>query len=365
LKAQLKVIKDKKTERKNVEGWIKSQLKDIKKQKEALSKAEAQTKKYEAQISRIARELNTLETSYYDDRNGFNSFYGPSFKESVEVTEAKLNGKDKVADASQFDVTAYINKKLGLKKTADKVYFDGADLIATIPALRFQRADSAEREVEVTGALTDPKLTVDALVAKVKKLTESVEVAEQTFKKNGYVDINWVSDHLPAVEAGKKMNVKVNKISGKEKLRMKGKGKDIQKLLLSLGWNSSDIKRVVTEAKDDVKFTPAEYKLIEKFAQKNLSVDGYVHVEGEYMITISNEVGEGRAAVRNSTYVKKVGPGTSNGFHQYVVSTGSELVSRSRWPLPPKNKKAVAFSEPFEGTSDLKELNRVLTKAVK
>ena len=276
----------------------------------------------------------------------------------------------------------------------------------------------------------------------MKKFNEFVAEAQLTeaeaFKKNGYVDINWVSDYLPAVAAGKKMNVKVNKISGKEKLRMKGKGKDIQKLLLSLGWNSSDIKRVVTEAfridngttvkmkdskgkelygkvvatlkvmgkagvtvkwndgtkgnfkndqfasvsmdrkadyqisesvvteaKDDIKFTPAEYKLIEKFAQKNLSVDGYVHVEGESIIVISNEVGEGRAAVRNSTYVKKVGPGTSNGFHHYVVSTGSELVSKSRWPLPPKNKKAVAFSEPFEGTSDLKELKRVLTKAIK
>tara|TARA_R110002167_G_scaffold62714_1_gene177083 strand:- start:8728 stop:9294 length:567 start_codon:yes stop_codon:yes gene_type:complete len=150
------------------------------------------------------------------------------------------------------------------------------------------------------------------------------------------------------------------------KLNKKAKAlyqKEIDKL--ALAYDAAKKKVKVNEAKDDVKFTPAEYKLIEKFAQKNLSVDGYVHVEGEYMITISNEVGEGRATVRNSTYVKKVGPGTSNGFHQYVVSSGSELVSRSRWPLAPKNKKFVASSDPFEGTSDLKELKRVLTKAVK
>ena len=70
----------------------------------------------------------------------------------------------------------------------------------------------------------------------------------ESVTEEGQVDVNWASDHLPAVEAGKKMNVKVNKISGKQKLRMKGKDKDIKKLLLSLGWTTSDLKRVLTKA---------------------------------------------------------------------------------------------------------------------
>ena len=287
----------------------------------------------------------------------------------VAVTEAK---KQKYKLRSRD--TGKTAEKLLTSKEAEKLRDQGVD--ATL-------LEKMSDHDYVTDIVWDVKTKIDPdkdwnkfkkeVIKRASKMlikTDGYEIADILSESvtEGQVDVNWASDHLPAVEAGKKMNVKVNKISGKQKLRMKGKGKDIKKLLLSLGWTTSDLKRVVTsvtEAKADIKFTPAEYKLIENFAQKNLSVDGYVHVEGESIIVISNEVGEGRDAVRNSTYVKKVGPGTSNGFHHYVVSTGSELVSRSRWPLAPKNKKAVAFSEPFEGTSDLKELNRVLTKAVK